>query len=189
MVLYAGPISPLKNIHGLLRAAATLRDTGVDFRLRLAGALPQGAYRATLDTLVQDLRLGEYVEFLGYLDRERLRDEMQQARCLVLPSFQEMAPMVVAEAQAVGVPVVAAPVGGTPEMVADGHSGFLVDPYRPESIARGLRPLLEDVNLAAKMGDRGRARALVQRPDRVAQKTLDVYDLILANGTTARLRG
>lgn len=86
--------------------------------------------------------------------------------------------MVVSEAGAMGIPAVAAAVGGAPEMVAHGYSGFLVDPRSPASIAAGLKPLLLDASLAATFGERARDLAQVYHPDAVARQTLAVYETV-----------
>ena len=86
--------------------------------------------------------------------------------------------MVVAEAGAMGIPQVVAPAGGAAEMIAHGYSGFLVDPHSPASIADGLRPLLEDADLAATFGEHARAIAQIYHPDRVARQTLEVYRIV-----------
>lgn len=175
-ILFIGSVIPRKNVHGLIEAIGLLAREGVDCSLRLAGPRLDGGYAQQLDGLIRRLRLAGRVDFLGCLDRPALREELQAARCLALPSFQETAPVVVSEACAVGVPTVVAPAGGTAEMVAHGYSGMVVDPRSPDSIAEGLHPLLESQDLADEFGRRARERAEVHRPERVAGQTLDVYE-------------
>lgn len=177
-ILFAGASVPRKNLHGAIEAVGLLVREGIDCTLRVAGPPASGAYAARIEALVATWNLSERVTLLGNLDRTVVVEELARARCLLLPSFQETAPMAVAEAQAAGLPVVAAPAGGTAEMVSDGHSGYLVDPWSPASIADGLRPLLEDASLAKTMGARGRERAKVHRPEVVARKTLRVYEQV-----------
>jgi glycosyltransferase involved in cell wall biosynthesis len=76
---------------------------------------------------------------------------------LVLPSFTEGMPNVVLEAMAAGVPVVATAVGGTPEAVADGETGWLVPPGNPAELARRIIDVLSDSERQS-MGRRGRRR-------------------------------
>ena len=77
--------------------------------------------------------------------------ELAEACCLVLPSFQETLPVAIAEAMAAGVPVVASAVGGVPEMIEEGKSGYLVDPHRPDQIADRVLRILKDPGLAAEI--------------------------------------
>ena len=92
------------------------------------------------------------------------------ADVVVLPSFTEGLPNVALEASAAGVPVVATAVGGTPEVVADGETGFLVPPGSPTAIAAKVGELLRDPRLAYPHGlgrPRTDARAVyVRRPGR-----------------------
>ena len=175
-VLFVGSVIPRKNVHGLIEATGRLTRQGVGCLLRIVGPRLDKAYARKIDGRIRQLELEGKVEFLGSLDRPALRAEMEKTRCLALPSFQETAPMVIAEANAGGVPAVVAPSGGAAEMVSHGYSGILVDPASPESIADGLFPLLETPDLADTYGRRARERAACYHPDRVAEKTLTVYD-------------
>ena len=89
--------------------------------------------------------------------------------------------MVVAEAAAAGVCVVGTPVGGVAELVSNGHSGMIVDPADPVSIAAGIRPLMEAPELADTFGGRAREWAQQVRPEVVGAKTLAVYDRVIAD--------
>lgn len=86
--------------------------------------------------------------------------------------------MVIAEAAAMGVPSVTAPAGGCAEMVSHGLSGLLVDPDSPASMADAVAELTREASRADEMGEEARRRAQVHRPDRVARKTLGVYDQV-----------
>jgi glycosyltransferase involved in cell wall biosynthesis len=68
-------------------------------------------------------------------------------------------PTVIAEAMAAGLPVVATPVAGIPEMVEDGKTGFLVAEHQPIALADAVEGLLGDISLAREFGKNGRARA------------------------------
>ena len=70
----------------------------------------------------------------GFANREALKESLQSASLLVLPSIEDNCPMVVLEAMAAGVPVVAPNVGGVPELVDDGHTGLLCNPFDAGSI-------------------------------------------------------
>ena len=80
------------------------------------------------------------------------------AEVVVLSSFTEGLPNVALEASAAGVPVVATAVGGTPEVIATGATGFLVEPGRADRIAAKVGELLRDSPLSSRMGAAGRAR-------------------------------
>jgi glycosyltransferase involved in cell wall biosynthesis len=151
-VLYVGGLYPIKGIDVLAKAFSALVKTGVNARLVVCG---EGPYRDGLDSL--DLK--PVVSLRGSVLQREVREEMRRARLLVLPSLSEGLPRVVMEAMACSLPVVASSVGGIPELVEDGLTGYLVPPGDSESLARRLRDLLEDGEGARVMGARARAKA------------------------------
>ncbi len=179
-VLFAGSVWPLKNVHTVVEAVGLLARDGVACEFRVAGPVRPPSYEAELVRLVAQWSIADRVTMLGPLDRGALQAEMAAARCLVLTSFQENAPMVVAEAAAMGVPAVVAPAGGAAEMIGGGYAGRLVDPHRPASIADGLRPLMQNAALADTLGERARAMAEAHHPEAVARRTLAVYNRVAA---------
>jgi glycosyltransferase involved in cell wall biosynthesis len=145
----------------------------------LAGSSTQ-AYESVCRKRIAELDLEGKVDWLGGLSISGVQEEMSRANCLLLPSFQENAPLVIAEAMAVGVPVVAASVGGVPEMVDDGATGVLIDPSDHRSISKGICNVLEDEDRARSMSVRAQTIAKTRHhPREVAQQTLGVYREIL----------
>jgi D-inositol-3-phosphate glycosyltransferase len=94
---------------------------------------------------------------------------------LVMPSHSESFGLVAVEAQACGTPVVAASVGGLPVAVRDGVSGLLVDGHEPAGYARALRRLIDDRELAARMGEAAARHASGFGWDTAAATTAEVY--------------
>jgi glycosyltransferase involved in cell wall biosynthesis len=102
---------------------------------------------------------------------------------LVLPSLSEALGLVLLEAGALGVPVVATAVGGIPEVVEDGVTGILVPPGQPDALADAVTRLLRDPERARAMGEAGRAR--VEREftlERTIAGHLAVYESLLGSG-------
>ena len=96
---------------------------------------------------------------------------------VALPSWTEGLPLVLLEAMARGRPVVATPVGGTPELVTDGETGLLVPPRDPEALAEALRRVLDDPELARRLGEAGRARVAERfTAAEQEQRMLEIYD-------------
>jgi glycosyltransferase involved in cell wall biosynthesis len=175
-VLYAGVLSRRKNIAGLVAAAAQLAKRRPGVRYCLAGPW-FGDYEPEVRAALQKHRLSESFALLGELDRAALLEELARCTCMVLPSFQETAPMAVEEAMAAGVPVVASNVGGLPWLVEPGRTGFLASPHDTAELARLLGRLVEEPSLVEELGRTARERAWEQfHVDSVAGKTLEVYE-------------
>ena len=187
-VLFVGSIIQRKNVAGLLEAARLIRDAVPDFSLHFAGQPYAAEYLELQRRRCKELGLSKHVRFLGNLGREELHRELAAAACLVLPSFQETLPVAIAEAMAVGIPIVASAVAGIPEMVADGENGFLIDPHRTDQIADRLIRILQDPVLAERLGRASKEKAQAYRIARVAAQTREVYLKVLAEKGRAGAR-
>jgi glycosyltransferase involved in cell wall biosynthesis len=153
VVVAAGRLSPEKGFDVLVEAAAGVLATDPVVGVVLFG---EGDERAKLERRVSELGLGDRFRIPGFTrDFDRL---LPWADVLVLPSFTEGLPNVALEASAAGVPVVATAVGGTPEVVADGETGYLVPPGDANALADRLLALLRDEAIRARMGRAGRER-------------------------------
>lgn len=185
-VFSAAVISRRKNTLGLIEAVRRLRDRGVVLRLRLAGATVERQYRAAVDAAIAAAGLDDVVAMLGPLSTAAVRDELASADVFALVSREENAPLSIEEAMAAGVPVVTSNRCGMPYMVADGVTGWLVDPENPAEIADRLAQLLGARDVARQMGERARAVARDRfHPARVAAKTVDVYRTAVAQPAPA----
>jgi glycosyltransferase involved in cell wall biosynthesis len=104
---------------------------------------------------VQRLGLSEHVDCLGWLPRDQVPSFLQSLNVLVLPSYAEGLPNALLEAMAVGVPVVATPVGGVTDLIRQSGGGLLTEPGDIDSIASAITRLLTDERLADEIGGRG----------------------------------
>jgi glycosyltransferase involved in cell wall biosynthesis len=149
----AGRLSPDKGFGLLIEAAAVVarEDPSVGFVL-----FGDGPLRPKLERQAEDAGLSGRFIFAGF--RDDVDRFMPFLDLLVLPSFTEGMPNVVLEAFAAGVPVVATAVGGTPEVVEDGRSGFLVPPGDAAALAEGIRASLATEDGRRELGRRGRER-------------------------------
>ena len=182
-VLYAGSITEIKDLLTLLRAMVSLRKRYAQARLRIAGRVTSEAYALRVKEYVETHDLQDTVQFLGLLGREELEREYERCTVLALPSLQENAPMAVIEAMAAGKPVVASHVGGLPNLVQDGETGFLVPARDAEAFAERLGQVLQDVALARRLGRRGREVARQRfAVERVARAYYDLYSDVLGKG-------
>ena len=175
-VFSAALIEPRKNTLALVEAVARLRDSGVPVELCLAGSVAHPAYGRAVERLVATRGLEGTVNFKGGLPRSGVMQELARASVFALTSLEENAPLGVAEALAVGVPVVTSNRCGMPYMVRHGETGFLVDPLAPDDIARRLERILTDEALRRAMSRRARQDARERfHPAMVARRTRDLY--------------
>lgn len=155
-ILFLGRLSEAKGFFDLLEAVAIVRRAGIEFELRCGGY-------GDLDIVRNELRrlnLEDAVVLLGWVAGEAKNREIEQAAVYVLPSYIEGLPMGVLEAMAAGVPVVATAVGGVPDAIDDGHTGFLITPGDIEALADRLIRLLREPSLRANFSTEAHARAL-----------------------------
>jgi glycosyltransferase involved in cell wall biosynthesis len=146
-------LRPKKGHIDLLDAFARVAAQVPGAALWLAG---EGPLRGELEREVSSRGLGAAVRFLGY--RPDAIAVMRRADVFVLPSREEGMPNALLEAMGAGLPAVATDVGGTGEALADGKTGFLVAPGRPEEMAARLTALLADAPLRERFGRAARAR-------------------------------
>lgn len=158
-LLFVGRLRIRKGVEVLLEALRELRGRFPSAALRIAG---DGEHRRRLERRVAELGLGPAVSFLGSRDAAQVRTLLAGAAALVVPSIYEGMPLVVLEAMAAGVPVVASRVSGIPEVVVDGSdrgTGWLVPPEDPGALAGALAEVLADPAEARRRGEAGRRRA------------------------------
>lgn len=165
----------VKNLSLLLRAFALLAQWNIPFRGVLIG---DGPCHEELKNLQRELGLEQQVEFLGAATQDEVVQWLRRANVAVLSSQNEGMPVSLMEAAASGVPVVATAVGGIPELIRDGLTGFLTPP-EPEPFANALRRLLENPALAHKMGTAARADAVARfSVERQVDQLLAVWERV-----------
>ena len=185
-ILFAGRLLPLKGLGDLLAATAAVASTR-NVELILAGSLDNHRYVNKLRAKAEELNIRESVQFRGILDETELLDEFAKASLLVLPSYQETAPMVIQEAMAAGLPVVATRVGGIPYQIDHGKSGLIVEPGDVRSLTESLTCILNDSELRKSFAIAARRRAEnLYRADKVAEQTEKAYERVLELRETQR---
>jgi len=171
-ILFVGTLEPRKNVAGLLDAYERLIAAKTDAPdLVLAGKVTDEA----LEWLkrIERAPLKGHVRQIGYVDPSRTRALYEDARLLVLPSFEEGFGIPALEAMTVGVPVVASRRGSLPEVLGD--AGTLIEPDRPGDIADAMAHVLADAAFAEACAARGRARASAFRWETTAGHVQDAY--------------
>lgn len=168
---YIGRLSEEKGVALLIEAMGFVKKQVPNAVLEVVGTGPQ---EQELKALAEKLRLGENIEFLGY--RENVFRVLKDIDVFVLPSRSEGCPIVVLEAMAMGLPVVATRVGGTPELLVEGSTGLLVQYGRPEDLGQAISWALENEEEAKRMGEKGKQLAFNRfHPTKFVSKIEELY--------------
>ena len=151
--------TPYKGLHVLLEAASIVKGIVPNIKIVVAGrnmldrstinqALRFGGYQKYIQYLIQKYGLGDIIYFTGPLDSSQMAEKMSKSHVFVLPSFVENSPNSLAEAQVMGVPSIAAFVGGVPDMVTHHETGLLYNSSDSAVLASLLQQIFFDDNLA-----------------------------------------
>ncbi|HXZ65755.1 MAG TPA: glycogen synthase [Streptosporangiaceae bacterium] len=175
-VVFVGRVTRQKGLSVLLRAAARL-DPGAQLVL-CAGQPDTAELQAEVTELVDGLRSSRsgVIWIPGMLPKSDVVQILSHATAFVCPSLYEPLGIVNLEAMACGCAVVASAVGGIPEVVADGVTGLLVPPGDEALLAMAINGLIRDPSRAARLGARGRERAMAEFSwANIAAQTTDLY--------------
>jgi glycosyltransferase involved in cell wall biosynthesis len=182
-VLFVGRLTPHKGVDVLIRALPP------DARLTVIGSEGHDPRPPERDypRLLRSLAAGRHVEFVGAVDDDELARRYRAAAVVVLPSVErtcygrriavsELLGRVIIEAMASGTPVIASRVGGLPEIVEEGVTGYLVPAGDVAALRVRIGDVLADPVTAGRIGANGRARVLAELTwDRCAQRCLAAY--------------
>jgi glycosyltransferase involved in cell wall biosynthesis len=172
-ILCVGMVCPRKNQNAFIRALDPLAATR-PMKVQFLGQTSAGqAYDEEFLSLV---RARPWCTYEGFADRSKLKEHLRLATLLALPSLEDNCPMVVLEAMAAGVPVLAAKVGGLPELLEEGKTGLFCDPLSAASIRRATEDALNGYAGATNYAALARQRALERfHPRVVARRHLEIY--------------
>ncbi len=181
VVGWFGRMTAVKRTDDLLTMLAGVRERGVDALLLFVG---DGDDRDRLEQRAHDLGLARSCLFVGY--QEDVAPWYAICDAVVLTSASEGTPVTIIEALAAGKPVVATRVGGVPDVVDEGETGFLVRPRDTHALAERLEILARDPERRAAMGAAGRERMLGRYAvDRLVDDVDELYRELLASRSPA----
>ncbi|HMA06505.1 MAG TPA: glycosyltransferase family 4 protein, partial [Ramlibacter sp.] len=152
-VLFVGRLSAPKGVADLLDALARPGFDRARLEVTIAGNGDVPAYQAR----ARELGIGEFVKFPGWCDQDAIARLLAQADVLVLPSHDEVLPLVILEALANGVAVVCTAVGEIPSLLTDGQDALYVQPCDVAGIAAALQKVLGQPELLERLERNGRA--------------------------------
>jgi glycosyltransferase involved in cell wall biosynthesis len=174
---YAGRLAPIKGVRHLLRAFPAVLASAPDARLEIAGDGPE---RASLERESEALGISNAVRFLGWV--EDIRPLLDRWDVYVHPALSEGAGIAILEAMAASLPVVATNVGGTPEIVQDAITGWLVPSGDMAAMGTRIRQLLSQPALRISMGAAARKRVEERfSATHMASEVRTIYEQVLAS--------
>ena len=164
---------PLKGLHRLLEALPLIAARYPDIQVYVAGWPPPqkgplltplmhwlSEYSGYLAKLAKRLQVQDRIHYTGVLNAASMKGRFLESSVFVLPSSIENSPNSLGEAMLLGMPCVAASVGGVPSMLTHQKEGLLFDPSQPEELAQAILTMFDDPHYAESLGKAARARAL-----------------------------
>jgi glycosyltransferase involved in cell wall biosynthesis len=181
-VLHVGRLIPRKGIDRLLPAVAAAADV----RLRLA-VVGSGPEEGRLRRLTAELGIADRVAFEGFVDQPGLPARYAAADIFAMPTLDDPFGMVLLEAAASGLPLLASPfAGATLDLIDGGRSGLIADPADTVAWSSALRALARDPQLRRRLGERAHALTLDRTPERTADGYAAAVDAVLSLPPGAR---
>jgi glycosyltransferase involved in cell wall biosynthesis len=181
-ILYVGRLVNFKHVDWLIEAFARVIKEVPDARLKIVGGGPE---RNNLERLVRRLRLEHRVVFTGVTPTyEEVARYYKESEVFVLPSTVEGEAIVLKEAMAAGLPLIAMNIAGSGvlSLMRDGENGFLLEPGQPKLIAERTIQLLQDRGLRRRMGTFGRKFAEKFDWNVITDRTAQVYAEVIESG-------
>jgi glycosyltransferase involved in cell wall biosynthesis len=176
IIFYAGRLVPAKGIDILLEAFSNLARKDSSVKILLAG---DGPLKDILQKQTASLDLEKNVQFLGL--RTDISQLLNIADIIVLPSRWEGLPMILLEAMAARKPILATRVGGIPEIIEHGKSGWLVPPENQQALAEAIALLLSSKELCQQLSDGALEKVSAQYSIKpIIQQLLESYEKVLS---------
>lgn len=173
VLLYVGRIVPEKGLSYLIKALSLVKKRFRDYVCIFVGT---GEKTTIYKRLAKNLHVNNNLYFWGSLPNRILPAIYNLADIFVLPSIEEPFGIVLTEAQACGIPIIASNTGGIPEVVDHRKSGILIPPKSPSKLASAINELLADHSLRIEMGKAGRKRVIEEFSwERTSKKTEKIY--------------
>jgi glycosyltransferase involved in cell wall biosynthesis len=195
-ILFVGVLSEAKGVLRIIEACAELASRDVSFQVDLLGQWQSDEFAARVRERIRNHGLDQQIHFLGLLVGDEKFSVFRRADVLCFPTVFncEAFPVVVLEAMACGLPVVATRWRGIPSMVEDGVSGILVEPDDSQDVVDALAKLAQDQQLRWGMGAAGRKRFLQDYTiaihlERMRQMFLEVGGQLLPASQALRSAG
>lgn len=177
-LLVVGGVDPRKNQNAFIDALAPLAEE-MPFVVKFLGTVHRESEYG--QGFLSRMEKYPWCTFEGMADRDKLRSYFKDATLLVLPTREDNCPMVVLEAMAAGVPVIASEVGGIPDLIDDRRTGLFCNPDSAESMRETVRQILTDSSLRRTLAKNARDEAAKRfHPKVIAEKHIEIYREVLS---------
>jgi glycosyltransferase involved in cell wall biosynthesis len=182
--VYAGRLHPDKRVPLLVEIYEECIELGCDRNLYIIG---DGEEQETIKRCISRHRVDDRVKMMGAMSHRQVLAALSGARCLLLNSSEEGCPNIVLEAMALGIPVIASDVGGVPELVMHGETGYLYPSDNPRLAKQYILRAAKDPLHARTLGQRGAEVALHEFDlATTVEKYLELYRSLQGNAHTTR---
>jgi len=141
--LFVGRIDRNKNLQLIAHALKILNRKIPETKIKI-DIIGEGEEYWKVLKLAEELDVAGHFNYIGYVKNDELQRFYRKAYALLLPSFSELLPKVVIESFTAATPVIAARVGGIPDMLDDGKNGYFIDPFSPESLAEKMEKIIKE---------------------------------------------
>ncbi|GAK49907.1 glycosyl transferase group 1 [Candidatus Moduliflexus flocculans] len=173
-ILFVSRLIRRKGLQFLIDAIPQIvKEAKYPFVIKIVG---DGPDKESFAAQAEELGVGGYLRFLGYVDHGKLPEYYLDADVFILPSLAEGMPNVVLEAIGSGLPVVATRVAGNEELVCDGENGFLIEPRAVHALAESLIALINQRGMREKMGLRSKQISRNYSWESVAEAYVRLYE-------------
>ncbi len=181
---------PIKGLHQVIKAIAILKKDYPTLKIKIGGAnitksetikdkIKLSGYGKYINGLIKKYKLENHIVFLGTLSEEQMIMEYKKAHVFICPSSIENSPNSLGEAQLLGVPTIAAYVGGVPNMVEDGVTGLLYRFEEVEMLVENIRHIFRNNNLAFQLSGNAIEAAGLRHNKLINLKsTIAIYNII-----------
>lgn len=144
LIGYIGRLSEEKGVLNFVKAIPKISKERREIKFLIGG---EGYLRDKIEEYLDEKNLNNKVKLASWIPHDKVADYLNELKLVVLPSYTEGLPNVMLEAMACGTPVLATPVGGVPDVIKDGVTGFILEDNSPECIAENVVRVLNYPNL------------------------------------------
>ena len=188
-VLFIGRLSAPKGLYDLYDAIPRVLERHPSAKFVMVGVAENEAMEPVVRAEADRRGISERLVFRGSLDGREKAAAYATSQMIVVPSWTEAFPLVIPEAMAAGLPIIASAVGAIPDFVKDGEDGFLVPPRDPTALAAAIVRLLDDEEMRRRMSERVRERAPREFAIEVGcGKVAKILSGVVASGTNEMTR-